>query len=185
MSALAPDDPLWQRLEAYRIGPPDAEFTFEQRLARENGWDADYAERVVGEYRRFCFLAMRAGHEVTPSDQVDQAWHLHLTYSRDYWQRFCPDVLEGSLHHGPTAGGQAERDRYYRQYAQTLASYEEVFGPSPADIWPDANRRLYVDPLARRVQTRNYWLVPRRAGWAVMIVALICVSAMIAWGMGS
>lgn len=176
------DDPLWQRLADYRIGPPDAEFTFVERLARENGWSADYADRVVEEYRRFCYLAMRAGHEVTPSDQVDQAWHLHLTYSRDYWQRFCSEVLESPLHHGPTAGGQAERDRYYRQYAETLASYERVFGASPADIWPDANRRLYVDPLARRVLTRNYWMVPRRVGIAVIVLALVAVSVIMVSG---
>jgi len=162
-------DPLWHRLEAYCIGPDDAEFTFQQRLARENGWSEGHASRVVAEYRRFCYLAVRSGQPVTPSDAVDQAWHLHLTYSRDYWERFCPDVLRTRLHHGPTAGGQAERDRYYRQYAETLAIYEQTFGASPGDIWPDANRRLYLDPLARRVHPRDYWIVSRRFGIAVMI----------------
>ncbi|WP_066555255.1 glycine-rich domain-containing protein [Croceicoccus bisphenolivorans] len=167
------EDPLWQRLARYRVGPPDAAFSFEQRLARENGWSEAHAGRVVDEYRRFCYLAMRAGHEVTPSDAVDQAWHLHLTYSRDYWQRFCPDVLEMPLHHGPTAGGEVERDRYYRQYAETLASYERVFGPSPADIWPDANRRLYRDPLARRVHPRDHLIVPKRLAIPVIVLALV------------
>ena len=73
--------------------PKTAALTFADRLARENGWSAAKAARVVDEYRRFCFLAATAGHEVTPSDAVDQAWHLHLTYSRDYWERFCPEVL--------------------------------------------------------------------------------------------
>ena len=93
-----PDDPLWQRLRAYEIGPDDAAFTFAQRLARENRWSESYADEVIDEYRRFAYLAMTAGHEVTPSDQVDQAWHLHLTYTRDYWQRFCAEVLGGPLH---------------------------------------------------------------------------------------
>ena len=88
-----PDDSLWQRIAAHHIGPPDAALSFARRLARENRWSLAYAERVIEEYRRFCYLAMTAGHEVTPSDQVDQAWHLHLTYSRDYWERFCPEVL--------------------------------------------------------------------------------------------
>jgi len=85
--------PLWQRLQLYQIGPSDAALPFVQRLARENGWSAAHAARVIEEYRRFCFLAVTAGHPVTPSDAVDQVWHLHLTYSRDYWERFCPDVL--------------------------------------------------------------------------------------------
>jgi hypothetical protein len=32
-------------------------------------------------------------HIVTPSEQVDQVWHLHLTYTRSYWDEFCPNVL--------------------------------------------------------------------------------------------
>ena len=92
---------------------------------------------MIGEYKRFCFLAATAGHPVTPSDAVDQAWHLHLTYSRDYWERFCPEILGRPLHHGPTEGGGAEQQLYFAQYAQTLKSYERIFGErAPADLWP-------------------------------------------------
>jgi hypothetical protein len=76
--------PVWEELSHYDIGPGDAEQTFAARLARENGWRPAQAARVIEEYRRFCFLAVTAGHPVTPSDAVDQAWHLHLTYTRDY-----------------------------------------------------------------------------------------------------
>ena len=107
-----PDDALWQRIADHRIGQGDASLTFAARLARENRWSLSHAERVIGEYKRFCYLAVTAGHEVTPPDAVDQAWHLHLTYSRDYWQTFCPQVLEADLHHGPTRGGTAERGRF-------------------------------------------------------------------------
>ncbi|HSF12878.1 MAG TPA: hypothetical protein VLA50_07875 [Erythrobacter sp.] len=103
---------LWQRIAAHTIGPDDAELTFARRLARENRWGLPFADRVIGEYRRFCYLAIACGHEVTPSDAVDQAWHLHLTYSRDYWEVFCPTVLGADLHHGPTKGGSVERGRF-------------------------------------------------------------------------
>ena len=140
---------LWQRLAHYTVGPDEAALSFQQRLARENRWDSAFAARVITEYKRFCYLAATAGHEVTPPDAVDQAWHLHLTYSRDYWDEFCPHVLRAPLHHGPTAGGVAERSRYYDQYARTLQSYETHFGvPAPADIWPPAARRFGIDPLA-------------------------------------
>ena len=153
---------LWERLAAYEIGPADAAFTFAQRLARENRWSANYAARVLTEYKQFCWLACEAGHELTPSDAVDQAWHLHLTFSRDYWGRFCPEVLRMPLHHGPTAGGTVERTRYYDQYAQTLASYEAHFGEAaPDDIWPDARRRFLVDPEAVRVNPADAFIVPR------------------------
>lgn len=170
------DDRLWQALERYQVGPPDAALSFAARLARENRWDAAFAERVVGEYKRFCFLAVTAGHEVTPSDAVDQAWHLHLTYSRDYWERFCPEVLGAPLHHGPTAGGTAERDRYFEQYAQTLKSYEAAFGPPPVDVWPDARTRFLDHPRAFRVHPRERVIVNRRAamiGGAVLAALLV------------
>ncbi|MEZ5682190.1 MAG: hypothetical protein R3E14_12955 [Erythrobacter sp.] len=169
MSAVASD--LWQRLAAYEIGPPTASLTFAQRLARENRWKPGFAERVIREYKRFCYLAASTGHEVTPSDAVDQAWHLHLTYSRDYWEHFCPEVLGSPLHHGPTAGGTTERNRYYDQYAATLKSYEEAFGePPPADIWPDARRRFIVDPKAFRVNPDDVMVLSRR--WIILIPAL-------------
>lgn len=168
MSAVSTD--LWQRLVAYEIGPSDASLSFPRRLARENRWSEAFTGRVLHEYKRFCYLAVAAGHEVTPSDAVDQAWHLHLTYSRDYWERFCPEVLGTPLHHGPTAGGTVERDRYYRQYAETLKAYEDAFGePPPADIWPDARRRFRIDPLAFRVNPRDAVVVPR---WATVPLAM-------------
>lgn len=166
MGALETD--LWRRLADCEIGPADPAFTFAQRLARENRWSADYAARVVTEYKRFCWLACRAGHAVTPSDAVDQAWHLHLTYSRDYWEHFCPQVLRMPLHHGPTAGGSAERTRYYDQYAHTLVSYEGHFGqPAPLDIWPDARRRFQIDPRAVRVNPADAFIVPRRLAYGL------------------
>lgn len=175
-SASAPVHPVWLALSRYRIGAQDAALSFAARLARENGWSADHAARVIEEYKRFCFLAVTAGHPVTPSDAVDQAWHLHLTYSRDYWERFCPDVLGKPLHHGPTAGGLDERNRYFEQYALTLKAYEETFGAPPADLWPDARRRLGEDPKARRVHPRDGFVVSRPIGYAIFTgIALLCI----------
>lgn len=176
------DHPVWQRLSGYSIGPDDAALPFGDRLARENGWSRAHADRVIEEYRRFCFLAVTGTTDVTPSDAVDQAWHLHLTYSRDYWERFCPDILGKPLHHGPTRGGGDECARFFRQYADTLSRYEAVFGQPPADLWPDARRRLIDDPRARRVHPRDGIVISRTAlrialialcGLAVLITCLL------------
>ncbi|MFC4255477.1 hypothetical protein GRI97_08570 [Altererythrobacter xixiisoli] len=172
--SAAADDPVWQVLRDYRIGPPDASLTFDQRLARENGWNAGFANRVIAEYYRFCLLAIRSGHAVTPSDAVDQAWHLHLTYSRDYWERFCPDVLGAKLHHGPTAGGSDEQTRYYDQYAATLRSYEQVFGENPPeDIWPAAAQRFGKDARAIRVHPHEFIFLPRKLAIISAVLALL------------
>jgi hypothetical protein len=169
-----PDDPLWHRIAAHRIGPDDASLTFAARLARENRWSLPHAEAVIGEYNRFCYLAITAGHEVTPSDAVDQAWHLHLTYSRDYWQVFCPQVLGADLHHGPTRGGSPERARFYQQYAATLAAYEATFGAAPpANIWPAARRRFSVDPKGVCVNFYDGIFLKRRVALALGLLAFV------------
>ncbi len=180
MSAVASD--LWQRLAAYEIGPAHASLTFAQRLARENRWSHAFSDRVICEYKRFCYLAVTAGQEMTLSDAVDQTWHLHLTYTRDYWERFCPEVLGTPLHHGPTQGGADERGRFFSQYAVTLKAYEEAFArPPPEDIWPAARRRFEVDPRAARVNPADVMILPRKWGYAAaaataLLVALVWVA---------
>lgn len=165
---------LWHRIAAHAIGPDDAALTFAARLARENRWRHTHAEAVIVEYKRFCYLAVTAGHEVTPSDAVDQAWHLHLTYTRDYWQAFCPQVLGSDLHHGPTKGGPAERHRFYHQYAATLAAYEAAFGTAPPpEIWPAARRRFVIDPMGVRVNPSDVSLLPRRVALALGLTVFV------------
>lgn len=137
---------LWDRLVAFSVDEGTEQLSFAQRLARENGWSAEYAQRVIEEYKRFAFLAIVAGHGVTPSDQVDQAWHLHLTYTRSYWEVFCPEVLQQPLHHGPTRGGVDEARKYDDWYQKTLQSYREFFAHKPPqDIWPPASVRFGED----------------------------------------
>lgn len=152
---------LLQRILSFSFDHGDEELTFAARLARENGWTSSYTDRVLVEYKRFVFLAMVADHPVTPSDQVDQAWHLHLTYTRSYWDQLCGEVLGRPLHHGPTQGGEKEATKYADWYAKTRKRYEAVFGEAPpANIWPDSAIRFGVDLHYQRVNTKRHWVVP-------------------------
>lgn len=129
--------PLWHSLADMRIESPGASLTFTARLARDQKWSPRHAEAVMGEYRRFLFLAATGSRPVTPSHDVDEAWHLHLTYSRHYWDELCGRILGRPLHHDPTEGGAAQQTHFVDQYAATLARYEAVFGEPPRpDIWP-------------------------------------------------
>ena len=131
------DKVLWAQLETMEIDPPDATTRFHHRLKQYNKWTDEFAGRVTKEYRRFLYLAARARHPVTPSDTVDQAWHLHLIYTRHYWEELCGKILGLQLHHEPSAGGAVESSKFGRQYEQTLESYKAAFGETPpADIWP-------------------------------------------------
>ena len=153
---------LYQRICAFRFDEGGTVFPFAARLARDNGWSVGYTARVITEYRRFAFLAVAAGHPVSPSDQVDQAWHMHLLYTKSYWQRFCGKVLNRPLHHEPTQGGSQERNKFHTWYERTLESYGRFFEPEPpADIWPDAGVRFGHDIHFERVNKKRYWIIPK------------------------
>ena len=155
---------LRTRLENYTPDEIGATYPFTKRLARDNAWTLAYAERVVTEYKRFAFLAMVAGHPVTPSDQVDQAWHLHMLYTYSYWEDFCGNVLGKPLHHQPTKGGSQERDKFHDWYGRTKESYLEFFGEHPpSDIWPDSKKRFGEDVHYIRVNTKRSWVIPKPA----------------------
>lgn len=132
---------LWHRIRDFDIDAADASKNYSNRLAKENGWTPVYAKRVIDEYKKFTFLAVAAGHGVTPSKAVDEAWHLHLLYTQSYWEQFCPQVLGQPLHHQPSNGDQEQDMKFQNWYQNSLASYERLFNESPpADIWPRANQ---------------------------------------------
>jgi hypothetical protein len=155
------EDPLWIRIAGFPLDDPKAKLTFSRRLARDNGWSCYYACRVIAEYKRFCYLALVAGHPVTPSEEVDQAWHLHLLYTRNYWDDFCREVLHQPLHHGPTRGGLEEQVKFREWYTATIESYARLFGSSPpSDIWPAAEVRFAISAF-RRIDTASNWILPK------------------------
>lgn len=159
---------LWARLEGYTFdGPGSAPFSV--KLARAEGWSTRYTARVIEEYRRFLYLTQIGKRQITPSRIVDAAWHMHLTFTRDYWDDLCPNVIGRPIHHQPCAG-EEEMPRYRDQFAATKALYEAEFGGEPpADIWSR-------DPVPRRA----FHL--REAGGgtfqglaAIVFFALVCI----------
>lgn len=148
---------LWRRIQAHTLDDPTAANPFSLRLAAENRWAPGFTRRAIEEYRRFVFVAVAGGHPVSPSDAVDQVWHLHLLYTRDYWEVFCPKVLGRPLHHGPALGGVREGGKFAEWYERTRASYRRFFGEPPAEFWPEKP----VHPRTVRVEVGRNWVVPK------------------------
>lgn len=120
-------DPLWLRLAFLeRQGGPSAP-TLLNLVRSEAGWPAERTRQVVEEYRRFLFLAMRAGHSIAPPPDIARVWELHLAHAPNYW-----DVLGDFISERPvvaTSGSGAE----------TTASYRAIFGEDPPpEIWTTA-----------------------------------------------
>ncbi|MFT4077197.1 MAG: hypothetical protein QM647_16845 [Asticcacaulis sp.] len=159
---MVTDTALWQAINAYELDNADAAFPFGRRLARDNGWSHGRALSAIAEYKRFIYLIMtQAGTVLTPSEDVDEVWHLHLIYTQDYWHRFCGQTLGRSIHHGPTQGGLAEDSRYMDCYRRTLEIYEREFGPPPPDVWPDPVSRFKPNAM-RRIDLSETFLLPKR-----------------------
>lgn len=149
---------LWDKIYNFELDELDASLTFTDRLARENGWDIEYSVRAIFEYKRFVFLQCIAPHSLTPSDQVDQVWHLHLLYTHSYWIDLCKNTLGIELHHGPTKGGKQEGEKYFDLYQKTLDLYKMVFKcDAPKDIWPLKEER-FADMNFQRINLDKYWV---------------------------
>lgn len=169
----ASEENLWSRINSYEFDAVDVALPFSARLARDNNWSVDFAKRAIEEYKKFVFLAMTAGHPVTPSDEVDQVWHLHLLYTRSYWEDFSR-ILGKPLHHGPTLGGANEGRKFHTWYQNTLDSYSKVFAVAPpVDIWPEPVERFGDAQRFKRINTRASWVIPKPKLSAPLILTAI------------
>ena len=181
-------DDLLARIEAFGFSAPDDPLDFESRLADDQGWTLGHALAVVEEYRRFLVLTQLAGHAVSPSPDVDEAWHLHLTRTVGY-EAMCRNVLGRFLHHEPARAGGGDAARYRTMYADTLQAYLRVFDRRPPEaIWPAADRRRVAAPVATPWPS---WTVPstlrrgHRLGIAAIASAALCAWLAHAAGIGS
>ena len=163
---------LLERIEAHGFNASDDPLGFESRLADDNGWTLGYALAVVEEYRRFLVLTQVAGHAVSPSPDVDEAWHLHLTRTAHY-DAFCGALFGRFLHHEPARPG--EGARYQDMYRGTLNAYRKVFGfTAPAVVWIKPGK-----PVAATSPALSGWRVPEvvRRGHRLAIVAVLLAMA--------
>ncbi|MCK9684856.1 TIGR04222 domain-containing membrane protein [Scleromatobacter humisilvae] len=163
---------LLERIEARGLDAPDDPLGFETRLAEDNGWTLGYAIAVAAEYRRFLVLTQLAKHPVSPSRDVDQAWHLHLTRTVHY-AAFCDAVFGRFLHHEPARAGDGEVQRHREMHDYTRTVYRRGFGAAPPEaIWPTPGKPLPPDPV-----DVPRWTVPAllrpgsRLGWASVVAA--------------
>jgi hypothetical protein len=174
---------LYRRIQAFSLDKPDARLSFSKRLARDNGWSLEYARQAIEEYKKLAFLAVAAGHPVTPSDQVDQVWHLHLTYTRSYWEEFCSDILQQPLHHDPTLGGETENQKFDDWYGKTLESYKRFFNQTPPlEIWSAPSDRFGRDLYFTRVNTQQNWILPKFQVQKRVMTSIIMLLSLILGG---
>ncbi|WP_343671515.1 hypothetical protein [Chitinophaga sp.] len=158
---------LWEKIEQFPIDDGAATLPFSARLAKEQCWTAKFTQRAILEYKRFIFLCCVLDNGASPSKIVDEVWHLHLTYTRSYWEAFCRDTLGTDLHHIPSTGGHEEDNRHLEWYKATLTHYKTFFDSDPPDdIWPPPGIQV---PKLPPVKPSFY----KHAGWIFCLPFLI------------
>ena len=164
------EDNLWKVIAEHEVDQPGTVYGFLGRLAFENGWTTEFARGALLEYKRFIYLLCRAGHPVTPSVEVDQVWHLHLLYTRDYWDEFAPK-LSTRPHHGPTKGGTSEHSKFKDWYERTLNSYERIFGESPPNCyWPPCSVRFRADQALKFIDVSGLVIISRNRFFLLLVI---------------
>ncbi|MCC5944888.1 MAG: hypothetical protein JJT94_08125 [Bernardetiaceae bacterium] len=152
---------LWERISRFFVDSGCEKLSFIDRLKRENGWNHDYALRCFTEYKKFMFLICISPQPLTPSDEIDQVWHLHLLYTRSYWEDFCQKTLNQNIHHGPTKGGKKEGEKFMNYYEFTKKIYTLKFEiEPPSDIWKPSEIR-FREVYFKRVNMHRYFILPK------------------------
>jgi len=123
-------------MKSFSLDVEGASRPFSKKLQEQQLWTENYAMRAIEEYKRFMVLAAISATEVTPSQAVDQVWHLHLQYTKSYAE-MCKNILGKFIDHNPGAGAPEDERQYSEQYLKTLLLYSMIFNEAaPHDLWP-------------------------------------------------
>lgn len=161
---LLKDETLWSRIQNFSLDAPDSDFPFSKKLAKEENWTLEFAQKAIQEYKKFVYLCCVLPNGASPSETVDKVWHMHLIYTQSYWEEFCPNILKRKLHHHPSKGGVKEKTKHQNWFSDTLRSYREIFQQeAPKDIWYEKK-----SPIIKRM-----WLKRLRIAPLLMVLFLL------------
>jgi len=133
---LIQNDLLWKRLHEFSLDKPNVSFSFSSKLSKEENWTEDFTAKAIEEYKKFVYLCCILPNGASPSEIVDEVWHMHLIYTENYWEEFCPNILQQKLHYHPSNGGQNENEKHRNWFSETLTNYEKIFNQKPPhEIW--------------------------------------------------
>lgn len=124
---------LWETIQHTSL-VKGGDATLLEKVMKKTKWDRATTIKVMEEYRKFLYLSA-INESVVPSEMVDEVWHEHILFTKDYFERW-PKILGKTLHHNPAVKG--EKNTYNKDYTTTLTSYKKEFGSSSDtnEYWP-------------------------------------------------
>jgi hypothetical protein len=106
------------------------------RMKKENtGLTDSYLNDLEVEYKRFMSLRFFFPNETMPiSPIVDEMWHSHILFSRDY-VHLSNSVGEPYLHHRPIVHPEDVKRLTPLYETNTLKRYSEIYGEPTPQFW--------------------------------------------------
>jgi hypothetical protein len=133
-----------EKLKNFKVSSNGDLDLFWIKLTSENGWSHPYAKEVFLEYKKFLWLAKNSQSRVVPSRIIDRVWHLHMTFTKSYWNDLCEDILHFEFHHIPSSKNSRSEELDMIGYKNTLKMYEIEFGIFPsARYWPTSSKQKF------------------------------------------
>ena len=87
-------DPLWLKLSTMNAEGLQAFAPMMKMVEQQMGANAEMAGRLIEQYRKFLFLAMRAGHQVIPPGVINDVWMMHMQNAQNYWEQLGQMITE-------------------------------------------------------------------------------------------
>ncbi|CAA0123070.1 Uncharacterised protein [BD1-7 clade bacterium] len=125
-------------LALYNLEPNVAVLNFDRLKFKycqssESSMSEEQWDMAELEYRRYLSLkCFYPDVSLVPSKAVDELWHAHILDTQAY-ARDCQQVFGYFLHHFPYFGihGKEDYNKLVTAFGETIALYEQHFGPYP------------------------------------------------------
>ena len=108
------------------------------RIMKNYNRDRTYAEGIVREAKRMLYLSQVSGQPVTPSVEIDDAWHEMILFTK-FYHEFCAFIGTDYIHHTPTGDDESEGEGSgggeMSVYDQTIENYRRYIAEPDEKYW--------------------------------------------------
>ena len=91
-------------------------------------WSKPYIETLIRQYKRFLHTAANSDSELVPTKDVDEVWHEHILFTKDYFVNW-KEYLGRLVHHNPEKLG--ENKDYSESFKKTQKTLETILKEKP------------------------------------------------------
>ncbi|MGI5288358.1 glycine-rich domain-containing protein [Nonomuraea polychroma] len=135
MSTTTTNRPAAGVIEPRNLINPNLFDQLATRISDEHQMPIEHAERVMEQALGFLYTcALNPDAALSPSPQVDIAWHAFILHTRPYAE-FCETVAGRFLHHVPDDGDDGDSAEAAQRIGLTLDAMRAADLPVDAELW--------------------------------------------------